>query len=98
MKVLHDKFLERGYPEQLVIDNLSRGAKLERADLLKPKPIYPHQATPVPAASKRQFRATFIVTFNPHNPLLTQWLHEAQICLETDRKMSAIYPSLIITK
>ena len=92
MKILHEKFLERGYPEQLVIENLSRGARLERADLLKPKPIYPHQAIPVPAASKRQFRATFIVTFNPHNPPLKQWLHEAQICLETDRKMSSIYP------
>ena len=92
MTSLHDKCVERGYPLHLVQENLARGALLERADLLKPKPIYPYQASPVAAASKRQFRATFIITFNPHNPPLKKWLQEAYVCLETDKKMSEIYP------
>ena len=42
---LKQKFIERGYPLELVDENLMRGAALDREDLLRPK-LYPSQATP----------------------------------------------------
>ena len=41
---LKKKFYERGYPVDLVEENLKRGVALDREDLLRPKPVYPHQA------------------------------------------------------
>ena len=91
MNRLRVKFIERGYPVKLVDENLARGTLLERTDLLRPKPIYPSQASLVPSASKPKFKPTFVIDFNPHNPPLKKWLLEAQICLQTDNKMSTIY-------
>ena len=39
-----------------------------------------------------KFKPRFVIDFYPHNPPLKQWLFEAQICLQTDSKMSKIYP------
>ena len=44
LETLRSKFIERGYPCHLVENNLDRGARIPRADLLKPKPVYPQQA------------------------------------------------------
>ena len=96
MKNLKDKFLERGYPLQMVTDNLQRGAALDREDLLKPK-FYPTQASPA-VPSKPKFVPTFIITYNPHNPPLKVWLKEAFMILQSDRKMRKIYvkpPSVV---
>ena len=41
MKDLHEKFLDIGYPVGMVKQNLDRGLRLERVDLLKPKHICP---------------------------------------------------------
>ena len=57
---------------------LDRGSKLNRADLLKPKPVHPHQACPT-VQSKRKFLPTFIITYNPHNPELRKWLKEVHL-------------------
>ena len=43
LKNLKKKFLERGYPCDLIEENLKRGVSIPRADLLKPKPVYPQQ-------------------------------------------------------
>ena len=86
---LKQKFLERGYPLEMVRENLARGAALDREDLLKPK-CYPSQATPaVPTKSK--FVPTFIITYNPHNPPLKKWLKETFLILQSDKKMKKIY-------
>ena len=49
---------------------------------------------------KRKFIAAFIIDYNPHNPPLKQWLREAYICLQTDRKMLEIYgrPPSVVTR
>ena len=67
LKNLKEKFVQRGYPVEMVDRELMRGSMMSRADLLKPKPVYPQQACPsVP--SKAKFMPTFIITYNPHNP------------------------------
>ena len=86
---LKQKFMERGYPVELIRENLARGAQLDREDLLKPK-FYPTQATPV-LASKPKFIPTFIITYNPHNPPLNRWLKETFLILQADPKMKEIY-------
>jgi hypothetical protein len=43
---LKAKFLARGYPIQLITENLARGAALDREDLLNPN-FYTSQATPI---------------------------------------------------
>ena len=86
---LKEKFLARGYPIELITENLARGAALCREDLLRPN-FYPTQATPA-VPSKPKFIPTFIITYNPHNPPLKGWLKEAFIVLQTDRKMKKIY-------
>ena len=86
---LKQKFMERGYPAELIRENLARGAQLDREDLLKPK-FYPTQATPV-LASKPKFIPTFIITYNPHNPPLKRWLKESFLILQADPKMKEIY-------
>ena len=91
MQRLHDKFIDRGYPSEMVREQIARGSQLERVEILKPKPIYPTLAGLVPAASKPKFRATFVITYNPQNPPLKQWLKEAFVCLQTDRNMSGMY-------
>ena len=53
---LKTKFSERGYPVEMVEQNLWRGIALDRVDLLKPKPVYPYQACPV-LPSKPKFKA-----------------------------------------
>ena len=68
---LKKKFLERGYPCDLVEENLCRGAAIPREDLLRPKPVYPQQDCPA-LLSKPRFTPTFIITYNPHNPKLHQ--------------------------
>ena len=89
---LKKKFLERGYPCQLVEENLKRGAAIPRADLLKPKPVYPQQDCPTPL-SKPRFTPTFIITFNPHNPNLHKWLRDNHNILLADTKMAKIFPT-----
>ena len=54
---LKEKCLATGYPIQLIIENLARGAALDREDLVKPN-FYPTQATPV-LPSKPKFIPTF---------------------------------------
>ena len=44
--LLRKKFSERGYPTQVVEENLNKGASLQRMDLLKPRPSYPTNAVP----------------------------------------------------
>ena len=81
--------MERGYPLELVDENLMRGAALDREDLLRPK-FYPSQATPA-VLSKPKFVPTFIITFNPHNPPLKDWLNETFLILQANSKMKKIY-------
>ena len=91
-KSLRKKFLERGYPCQIVEENLFRGVSIPREELLKPKPVYPQQACPT-LPTKQKFFPTFILTFNPHNPPLREWLTRYQHILLEDKKMCQIYPS-----
>ena len=86
------KFLERGYPLEIVNSNLARGAALDREDLLKPK-FYPSQASPA-VPSKPKFIPTFIITYNPHNPPLKEWLKETFMVLQSDQNMRKIYERL----
>ena len=88
---LKEKFKERGYPINVVEEELQRGEILERADLLKPKPAYPVDAVPA-TPTKPKFKTTFIITYNPHNPNLREWLKETHFILKSDRKMNKIYP------
>ena len=92
VKNLKEKFAERGYPVELVEHNLQRGLVMDRTELLRPKPVYPHQACPVPP-SKPRFQPTFIVTYNPHNPPLREWIKEVHFILLADRKMSKVFPN-----
>ena len=89
---LKTKFAERGYPVEMVEENLQRGIRLERADFLKPKPVYPHQACPL-LPGKRKFTPTFIITYNPHNPPLHQWLKQVHFILLADKKMEKAFPT-----
>ncbi len=92
MELLHEKFLDRGYPVGLIEENLHRGEVIERADILRSKPVYPHQACPV-QPSKQTFVPTFIITYNPHNPTLRKWLQEVHFILLADRKLAKIFPN-----
>ena len=47
LEVLKQKFIQRGYPKQMVEKELRRGSALSRADLLRPKPVYPQQSCPI---------------------------------------------------
>ena len=62
MKILQQKFEERGYPSQMVSQYLQKGIRRERADLLKPKPQYPHHMVPTPMSTKVPFKPTFVIT------------------------------------
>ena len=98
VELLKQKFLERGYPVVMTEEQLRRGVSMERTDLLKPKLVYPHQATPTPLVTRKRFKPTFIITFNPHNPPLREWLKETFIILQSDRKLGLIYdkpPSVV---
>ena len=75
----------------MVESELDRGSRLNRADLLKPKPVYPHQACPT-VQSKPKYIPTFIITYNPHNPELRKWLKEVHFILLADHKLAKIYP------
>ena len=88
---LRTKFTERGYPVELVEENLNRGGVLSRVDLLKPKPSYPRDAAP-PIQNKQKFKPIFIITYNPHNPDLKSWLREVYFILQADKKMRNIFP------
>ena len=94
LKNLSKKFKDRGYPYDLVEENLRRGISIPREDLLKPKPVYPHQACPT-LPTKPKFSPTFIITYNPHNPKLQDWLRETHKLLLEDQKMKKIYPHYI---
>ena len=85
------KFIERGYPVEMVERELNRGSLLNRAELLRPKPVYPQQSCPV-VPSKPKFIPTFIITYNPHNPHLKKWLEEINFILLADRKLAKIFP------
>ena len=89
--LLRKKFSERGYPTQVVEENLNKGASLQRMDLLKPRPSYPTNAVPA-TQIKPKFKPTFIITYNPHNPDLRGWLRETYFILQSDSKMAKIYP------
>ena len=58
---------------------------------MKPKPAYPVDAVPA-TPTKPKFKPTFIITYNPHNPNLREWLKETHFILKSDRKMNKIYP------
>ena len=91
MKSLKEKFIQRGYPVDMVESELARGSLLSREALLRPKPVYPHQGCPVLPA-KNKFRPTFIITYNPHNPQLRKWLQEVHFILLAHPKLAKIYP------
>ena len=65
---------------------------MERLELLKPKPVYPHQACPV-LPSKPKFKPTFIITYNPHNPPLQEWIKNIHFILLADSKMAKVFPT-----
>ena len=88
---LRTKFIQRGYPVQMVDSELQRGSTLSRADLLMQKPVYPQQACPT-LQSKPKFKPTFIITYNPHNPNLKKWLSEVHFILLADPKLAKIFP------
>ena len=91
LEVLKQKFIQRGYPIEMVEKELRRGSALSRMDLLRPKPVYPQQSCPV-LQSKPKFIPTFIITYNPHNPQLRKWLEDIHFILLADQKMAEIYP------
>ena len=91
LEVLKQKFIQRGYPIEMVEKELRRGSPLSRMDLLRPKPVYPQQSCPV-LQSKPKFIPTFIITYNPHNPQLRKWLEDIHFILLADQKMAEIYP------
>ena len=83
-ETLTNKFLERGYPVEVVDDNLKKGLALDRT--------YPSQAVPVPTGTpKPRCMPTFIVTYNPHNPPLKKWLSNTFHILQADPNMAKIY-------
>ena len=92
MKILQQKFEERGYPSQMVSQYLQKGIQRERVDLLKPKPQYQHHMVPTPMTTKVPFKPTFIITYNPHNPPLKEWLIEGHSLLKSDQKLMKFYP------
>ena len=93
LRCLKQKFLERGYPVEMIDTELARGVALPREDLLRLKPQYPVQASPVPpVVKKKKFFPTFIVTFNPHNPPLRKWVKEFHFILLAHPKLAKIYP------
>ena len=83
--------MQRGYPVEMVDRELERGSLLSRADLLRPKPVYPQRSCPI-VPSKPKFMPTFIITYNPHNPKLKKWLEEVQFILLADPKVAKVYP------
>jgi hypothetical protein len=89
---LKKKLLERGYPCELVEANLCRGPAIPRADLLRPTPVYPQQDCPA-LLSKPRFTPMFIITYNPHNHKLHQWIKDNHNILLADKKMSKIFPT-----
>ena len=92
IKLLQQKFEERGYPSNMVQQYLQKGLLRERNDLLKPKPQYPHAMVPPPVNIKPIFRPTFIITYNPHNPPLRTWLKEAYDIIKSSTTLREIYP------
>ena len=61
LRCLKQKFLERGYRVEMIDTELARGVALPREDLLRLKPQYPVQASPVsPVVKKKKFFPTFI--------------------------------------
>ena len=78
----------------MVKENLARGAALDREDLLKPK-CYPSQATPA-VPTKPNFVPTFIITYNPHNPPLKEWIKETFLILQSAnlKQILETYPTL----
>ena len=59
----------------MIDKELERGLALSREDLLRIRPTYPVQASPVPPVDrKKNFFPTFIVSYNPHNPPLRKWV------------------------
>ena len=91
LEKLKQKFIQRGYPLEMIDRELKRGSLLSRADMLRPKPVYPQQACPI-VPSKPKFMPTFIITYNPHNPQLKKWLEEVHFILLADHKVAKIYP------
>ena len=90
---LRKKFIDRGYPVEMVDLELARGSSIPREDLLTVRPIYPVQASPVPPiGKKRNFFPTFIVTYNPHNPPLKKWVQDFHFILLAHPKLAKIYP------
>ena len=86
------KLLNRGYPEEMILEQFRRSANFDRQDFLKPVQ-YPHSATHTPiGAEKPKFKPTFILTYNPHNPPLSQWFDKYQAILASDPKMRQIFP------
>lgn len=66
---------------------------MPREDLLRIRPLYPVQASPVPPVGrKKNFFPTFIVTYNPHNPPLRKWVREFHFLLLAHPKLAKIYP------
>ena len=91
---LKEKLVARGYPEILIDQQFNEAAKIERADLLKPK-VYPHGASPVPVnANKPKFKPEFIFTYNPHNPPVRKWVQQFHHILLSDPKMRQVRPNL----
>ena len=76
----------------MVNENLNRGSALNRADLLRPKPTYPTNAVPA-IFEKPKFKPIFIITYNPHNPDLREWIRNNYFILQADRKMSKVFPT-----
>ena len=66
LKILKEKFLQRGYSVEMVDRELKRGSLLSRTDLLRLKPVYPQQSCPV-VQSKPKCIPTFRNTKKPHN-------------------------------
>ena len=51
---IKQKFIERGYPINMIDEELERGLALPREDLLRLRPIYPVQASPVPPVARKK--------------------------------------------
>ena len=89
---LKEKFMDRHYPEDLILEQFGRAMAKSRLDLLKPK-TYPHDASPVQLTRwrKRELVTPFIITFNKNNPPLQQWLTEEFHLLQLNEKNRRVF-------
>ena len=86
LKDLREKFIQQEYPIDLINAQYQKALQVDRMDLLF--------GNPATRKKKKSVIAPLVITYNPGNPPVREWIQKGLGVLHEDPKMKKLFPNI----